>query len=96
LDKEYVSPGMIPRSSETHAGEDVAHYAVGPMSQLLSGVHEQNFIAHAAAYAACLGPYKDCLQKKMASGSACISSCFILSFIIAILVCKVRSFGTNI
>ncbi|PHR59561.1 MAG: alkaline phosphatase [Arcobacter sp.] len=36
----------VPRSSETHAGEDVAIYAKGPGSQLLSGENEQHLIFH--------------------------------------------------
>ncbi|XP_076446848.1 alkaline phosphatase-like [Babylonia areolata] len=44
--------------SETHSGEDVAIYAMGPMAHLFHGVHEQNYIAHVMAYAACVGPNK--------------------------------------
>ncbi|MDF1882157.1 alkaline phosphatase, partial [Sulfurimonas sp. MAG313] len=36
----------VPRSSETHAGEDVGIYAKGPGSSLLSGENEQNLIFH--------------------------------------------------
>ncbi|XP_076446354.1 alkaline phosphatase-like [Babylonia areolata] len=43
---------------ETHSGEDVGIYATGPMAHLFHGVHEQNYIAHAMAYAACVGPNK--------------------------------------
>ncbi|CAG0894802.1 unnamed protein product [Darwinula stevensoni] len=44
--------------SETHGGEDIAVYAKGPWSHLLVGVHEQSYIAHVMAHAACMGPYK--------------------------------------
>lgn len=44
-----------PTESTTHSGEDVAVLARGPMSHLFQGVHEQNYIAHAMAYAACVG-----------------------------------------
>lgn len=44
-----------PTESTTHSGEDVAVLARGPMAHLFQGVHEQNYIAHAVAYAACLG-----------------------------------------
>nr|KAG5692424.1 hypothetical protein BaRGS_032477 [Batillaria attramentaria] len=48
---------------ETHGGEDVAIYAHGPMAHLFYGVHEQSYIAHAMAYAACVGPnVKHCEQ----------------------------------
>jgi len=42
---------------ETHAGEDVPVYSRGPHANLLSGVFEQNYIAHAICYAACIGPH---------------------------------------
>lgn len=42
---------------ETHAGEDVPVYSRGPQANLLSGVFEQNYIAHAICYAACIGPH---------------------------------------
>ncbi|KAL6259277.1 hypothetical protein P5V15_009195 [Pogonomyrmex californicus] len=38
---------------ETHGGEDVGVYAIGPYSHLFRGTFEQNYIAHAVAYAAC-------------------------------------------
>lgn len=42
---------------ETHAGEDVPVYSRGPHANLLSGVFEQNYIAHVICYAACIGPH---------------------------------------
>ena len=39
---------------ETHGGEDVSAYAIGPQAHLVSGVHEQSYLAHLVAYAACL------------------------------------------
>ena len=57
-DKEYVFPAGIPVVDETHGGEDVAIYAVGPMAHMFHGVHEQNYIAHVMAYSACVGRYK--------------------------------------
>ncbi|XP_048779091.2 alkaline phosphatase-like [Ostrea edulis] len=56
-DKQYVYQSAVPLSLETHGGEDVAIYARGPMSHLLHGVHEQNYIAHVMAYASCVGDY---------------------------------------
>ncbi|MGB1519263.1 MAG: alkaline phosphatase [Limisphaerales bacterium] len=38
-------------SSETHAGEDVAVFAIGPMAHLIRGVIEQNFLYHVMRYA---------------------------------------------
>lgn len=39
---------------ETHGGEDVGVYAIGPWSHLFRGTFEQNYIAHVMAYAGCL------------------------------------------
>jgi hypothetical protein len=41
----------------THAGEDVPVYSRGPHANLLSGVFEQNYIAHVICYSACIGPH---------------------------------------
>ncbi len=52
----YLQDAGIHLNIATHSGEDVAVYARGPMSHLLVGQHEQNYIAHAMMYAACIGP----------------------------------------
>ena len=44
----------MPLRIVSHDGSDVAAYAVGPMSHLLHGVHEQHYIFHVMAHAACL------------------------------------------
>lgn len=44
---------------ESHGGEEVAIYASGPMSHLLTGVVEQNYIAHVMMYASCIGRNKE-------------------------------------
>jgi alkaline phosphatase len=44
-------------NKETHAGEDVPVYSRGPHANLLSGVFEQNYIAHVICYSACIGPH---------------------------------------
>ena len=49
----------VPLYSETHAGEEVAIYARGPMAHLFHGAHEQSYIAHVMAYAMCIGPRQD-------------------------------------
>ncbi|NP_001014375.1 alkaline phosphatase, intestinal, tandem duplicate 1 precursor [Danio rerio] len=59
-DEEYKQQAAVPLESETHGGEDVAIYAKGPMAHLFHGVKEQNYVAHAMAYAACLEPYTNC------------------------------------
>ncbi|WP_137166557.1 alkaline phosphatase [Salinimonas lutimaris] len=42
----YHQEALIPLSSETHSGEDIALHATGPGSQLVQGVVEQNVIFH--------------------------------------------------
>jgi hypothetical protein len=54
----FRQPVNVPLASETHGGEDVAIYATGPMSHLFRGVVEQNYVAHAMAYASCVGSNK--------------------------------------
>ncbi|XP_030632672.1 alkaline phosphatase-like [Chanos chanos] len=53
--KDYVQLAAVPMAKETHGGEDVAVLARGPMAHLFQGVNEQSYIAHAMAYAACVG-----------------------------------------
>ena len=42
----FLQEAAIPTGSETHAGEDVAIYAVGPRSHLVHGSMEQHWIYH--------------------------------------------------
>lgn len=48
-DKDFVQQATVPRSSETHAGEDVAIYARGPNAHLIRGTVEQTYIFHVLA-----------------------------------------------
>lgn len=41
-----------------HGGEDVGCYATGPWSHLFSGLKDQTFIPHMAAFASCVGHFK--------------------------------------
>lgn len=52
---DLVLPSTVPMSSETHGGDDVAVFAIGPYAHLFRGVFEQNVIPHIVAYAACIG-----------------------------------------
>ncbi|OWF39849.1 alkaline phosphatase, tissue-nonspecific isozyme-like isoform X2 [Mizuhopecten yessoensis] len=52
---DYVFPSAVPLGQDTHGADDVAVYARGPMSHLIHGVHEQNYVAHVMAYASCIG-----------------------------------------
>lgn len=45
-DQGFHQEALVPLSSETHAGEDVAIFASGPKAHLLHGVQEQNYIFH--------------------------------------------------
>ncbi|KAJ7306540.1 hypothetical protein JRQ81_009902 [Phrynocephalus forsythii] len=58
-DANYQAQSAVPMRMETHGGEDVAVFAKGPMAHLLHGVHEQNYIPHVMAYAACIGDNRD-------------------------------------
>ncbi len=42
----FHSETLVPLSSETHGGEDVAIYATGAGSDLIRGVMEQHVIFH--------------------------------------------------
>lgn len=50
-DPDYLQEALVPMTSETHAGEDVAVYATGPFAHLFHGTVEQNFIYHVMAHA---------------------------------------------
>ncbi len=45
-DPDYLQQALIPFTSETHSGEDVAVMATGPWAHLFHGVIEQNVIFH--------------------------------------------------
>ncbi|XP_071521133.1 alkaline phosphatase-like [Panulirus ornatus] len=67
-DLEYKSVAAVPMTSETHGGEDVAVWATGPMAHLFHRTHEQNYVAHVMAYAACVGPSQSkCERPKTAT-----------------------------
>jgi len=52
----FKQPATVPLASETHGGDDVGIFAIGPQAHMFQGVYEQNYIAHVMAYAACIGP----------------------------------------
>ncbi len=45
-DQGFHQEALVPLSSETHAGEDVAIFAGGPKAHLFHGVQEQNYVFH--------------------------------------------------
>lgn len=52
---DFLQQSLVPLSSETHAGDDVAIYANGPMAHLFSGTVEQNYVYHVLSHASGLG-----------------------------------------
>ncbi|CAG0922563.1 unnamed protein product, partial [Notodromas monacha] len=54
---KYQQLAGVSRSTETHGGEDVHVYGIGPWAHMITGVHEQSYIAHIMSYAGCLGEY---------------------------------------
>lgn len=48
----YHQDALVPLSAETHGGEDVAVYAIGPGAAAVSGVNEQNLLFHVITRAA--------------------------------------------
>lgn len=48
---EYLQEAIVPLAAETHAAEDVAIFAGGPMAHLFHGIVEQNVIYHVMAEA---------------------------------------------
>lgn len=57
-DKDFMQQALIPMESETHAGEDISLHAMGPGSNLVQGVIEQNVIFHIINQAQQLGGTK--------------------------------------
>lgn len=53
VDPFYMHMAGIYLKDETHGGEDVGVFAIGPYSHLIRGTFEQNYIAHVIAYASC-------------------------------------------
>lgn len=46
---------MVYLQNETHGGDDVSIYAIGPWAHLFTGVYEQNVIPHLIGFASCIG-----------------------------------------
>lgn len=43
-DPDFHQESLVPLDAETHGGEDVAIYAIGPQAHLIHGVQEQSYI----------------------------------------------------
>lgn len=44
-------------TDSAHGGEDVGIYAIGPWAHLFTGLKDQSYIPHVAAYASCIGQF---------------------------------------
>ncbi|KAM4703366.1 alkaline phosphatase, tissue-nonspecific isozyme [Rhinophrynus dorsalis] len=83
----YLAQSAVPLRQETHGGEDVAVFAKGPMAHLLHGVHEQNYIPHVMAYAACIGQNTNhCLSGSASHSSG--TSLTLVSTVVSVLSLK--------
>jgi alkaline phosphatase len=49
--RDYYQESLVPHYGETHGGEDVAIYAIGPWAHLIHGVQEQSYIYHVMKHA---------------------------------------------
>lgn len=50
--RDFKQQALLPFMRETHGGEDVAIYAMGPSAHLIRGVVEENYIFHVMYHAA--------------------------------------------
>ncbi|MGF1563411.1 MAG: alkaline phosphatase [Geminicoccaceae bacterium] len=50
-DIDFVQQALVPLDSETHSGEDIAVYAVGPYAHLFQNTQEQSYIFHVMDFA---------------------------------------------
>nr|UAX26434.1 alkaline phosphatase [Galleria mellonella] len=55
-DLDWMTHAEVLLEDETHGGDDVAVFALGPYHHLFTGMYEQSRIPHLMAYAACIGP----------------------------------------
>lgn len=56
---DFAPTSAGPREFESHGGDDVAIFAQGPMAHMFHTTHENIYIGHVMAFAACIGPYAD-------------------------------------
>ena len=66
----FQNPSSSPKDWETHGGDDVGIFAIGPFAHLFHSVHEESYIGHVMAYSGCLGPYKDADHCELSNGAA--------------------------
>ncbi|XP_071824677.1 alkaline phosphatase-like isoform X2 [Apostichopus japonicus] len=102
--KLYFQQALIPMESETHGGEDVPVYAVGPMAHLFHTTHEQSYLAHAMQYAACIGDYAGACDRTTVpsvlvvnhamdhsnGGSTLVNSMLVLTIMLALAIIHIE------
>lgn len=85
---DYQQVSAVPLRLETHAGEDVALYAVGPMAHVVHGVLEQHTVAHLVDYATCLGDgarlRSRCLEQRTSAAAALSSLARIVIMLVSL------------
>uniref|UniRef100_A0A131YZB2 Alkaline phosphatase n=1 Tax=Rhipicephalus appendiculatus TaxID=34631 RepID=A0A131YZB2_RHIAP len=84
---DYQQVSAVPLRLETHAGEDVALYAAGPMAHMVHGVLEQHTVAHLVDYAACLGDgarLRSRCQEQGASAAAMVAHSSLARIVIVL------------
>lgn len=52
---DFIQPALVPMKSETHGGEDLGIYAIGPWSHLFQGTVEENYTFHVMNHASRIG-----------------------------------------
>jgi alkaline phosphatase len=50
-DPDFIQQALVPLPSETHGGEDLGIYAIGPWSHLFQGTVEENYTFHVLDFA---------------------------------------------
>ena len=55
MDPDYIQQSLVPMSSETHGGEDLGIYAIGPWAHLFQGTVEENYTFHVLNFASQIG-----------------------------------------
>ena len=52
---DFVQQSLVHLGSETHGGEDLGIYAIGPWAHLFQGTVEENYTFHVMNYASKIG-----------------------------------------
>ncbi|VEL42922.1 unnamed protein product [Protopolystoma xenopodis] len=76
---DFRQQSLVPVDSETHGGEDVPIYAVGPFSFVFHRSRDNTFIAHAISAALCIGPFKP--LQHCNHGNTCTSNLAIIALL---------------